>query len=194
MPAARCKPPRESWRSTAAKPAAVDQLEALKHLVKAREELAKAIEGLLTELRSELQARILAELNEMHEIQKDIRESTESQAPRLAQQSRTALIVVVGLSQKEAELAERTQHLTALTEETEFGIALPTALRVIGREMSKIQEWLKDGDASVRTVTQEKRVEQDLLALMEAMRRLPPTTPPPPGAPLPTEPGRASAN
>jgi hypothetical protein len=172
---------------TAAKPAALDQLEALKHLTKSRDELAKAVESLLVELRSELQSRILSELTDMHEVQATIRETTEAQAQRVAQRSRTALILVVSLSQKEAELADRTDHLRALTEETEFGIALPTALGVVSRQLSKAQEWLKEGDASARTVTLEKRIEEDLLALLEAMRRLPPTTPPPPGAPLPTD-------
>ncbi|MHC5541398.1 DUF4175 family protein, partial [Singulisphaera rosea] len=76
----------------------------------------------------------------------------------------------------------------ALAEETEFGIALPTSLRVISREMRKAQAWLKEGDATVHTVTLEKRIEVDLLGLLEAMKRLPPTTPPPPGTPLPSEP------
>jgi hypothetical protein len=173
---------------TAAKPAAADQLEALKHLVKSHQELARAVEKLLTELRAELQARIIAELTEMHEMQKEIRETTQAQAPRVAAKSRTAEIIVVGLSRKEAELGERTEQLTALAEETDFGIALPTALRVLAREMRQIEEWLKNADASPRTVALETRVEQDLLGLLEAMRRLPPTTPPPPGAPLPTEP------
>ncbi len=98
------------------------------------------------------------------------------------------MLLVVGLSRKEGELAERTERLRALSEETEFGIALPTSLRVLGREMQKIQGWLNEGDASTRTVLLEKRVEQDLLGLLEAIRRLSPTTPPPPGSPLPTEP------
>jgi hypothetical protein len=34
----------------------------------------------------------------------------------------------------------------------------------------------------------EKRIEEDLLALAEAMRRLPPSTPPKPNTPLPTDP------
>jgi hypothetical protein len=172
---------------TAAKPAAVDQTDALKHLVKSRDGLAKAMESLLVELRSELQAKILAELTEMHEIQTMIRETTEAQAPKIAQKSRTAAIVLAGLSQKEAEIAERTETLLTLVEETEFGIALPTALRVLSREMHRIQNWLKDGDASVQTITLEKRVEDDLLGLLVAMRRLPPTTPPPPGTPLPSD-------
>ena len=91
----------------------------------------KPSKSLLTELRTELQSRIVADLTEMHEIQQAIRETTEAQAPRVAQRSRTALLLVVGLSQKEAELGERTEQLAALTEETEFGIALPTALKVL---------------------------------------------------------------
>jgi hypothetical protein len=172
---------------TAAKPAAEDQLTALKHLAKSRDDLAKAVESLLVELRSELLTKIIADLTEMHEMQASIRETTQAQAPRVAQRSRTALILVVGLSQKEAELGERTEHLLALVEETEFGIALPTSLRVLAREMRTVQGWLKEGDASPRTVKLEKRIEDDLLGLLEAMRRLPPTTPPPPGSALPSD-------
>ena len=130
----------------------------------------------------------MAELAEMHEIQASIRETTEAQAPRVAQKSRTALILLAGQSEKEGELVERTGILLALVEETEFGIALPTALRVLAREMKVVQQWLKEGDASPRTVALEKRIEDDLLGLLEAMRRLPPTTPPPPGSPLPSDP------
>ena len=173
---------------TAPKPAADDQVEALKHLTKSRDDLAQAVEGQLVELRAELQTRIMAELAEMHEIQASIRETTEAQAPRVAQKSRTALILLAGLSEKEGELVERTGLLLALVEETEFGIALPTTLRVLAREMKVVQQWLKEGDASPRTVALEKRIEDDLLGLLEAMRRLPPTTPPPPGSPLPSNP------
>ncbi len=170
-------------------PASGQQLEALKHLTKSRADLAKATEGQLVGLRAELQSRLVAELTEMHEIQAAIRETTEAQAPRVLQKSRTALVVVAGLSQKEAELAERTNILLALVEELEYGLALPTALRVLSRQMTVIQGWLKDGDASERTVTLEKRVEVDLLALVEALRRLPPTTPPKNGEiPPPSDP------
>ena len=100
---------------------------------------------------------------------------------------------MAGLSQKEAELAERTEHLLALVEETEFGIALPTALRVLSREMRTIEGWLKEGDASPRTVALEKRVEEDLLGLLQAIRRLPPTTPPPAGLAAPLGPPGARA-
>ncbi|SIN68154.1 hypothetical protein SAMN05444166_0061 [Singulisphaera sp. GP187] len=177
----------EGLGKTAAEPAADNQSAALEALTKSREELAQAVEKLLVELRKELQARLVAELTEMHEMQAAIRESTQAQAPRVLQKSRTALIAVSGLSKKEAELGERMEHLLALVEETEFGIALPTALRVLSREMRSIEGWLKAGDVAARTIALEIRVEEDLLGLLQAIRRLPPGTPPPPGSPLPSD-------
>jgi hypothetical protein len=53
--------------------------------------------------------------------------------------------------------------------------------------MRSIEEWLKAGDVSGRTIALETRVEEDLLGLLQAIRRLPPTTPPPPGSPLPSD-------
>jgi hypothetical protein len=182
------KAAEQDLSKTAAEPAADDQSAALEALSKSREGLAKALEKLLVELRTELQTRLIGELTEMHELQASIRETTEAQAPRVAKKSRAALIAVAGLSKKEAELAERTEHLLAMVEETEFGIALPTALRVLSREMRSIEGWLKEGDTSDRTIALEKRVEEDLLGLLQAIRRLPPNSPPPAGTPLPSDP------
>jgi hypothetical protein len=168
----------------AAGPAAEGQSAAVDVLVKSQEDLARSIERLLVELRTELQAKLMAELREMHEAQSSIRETTQSQAPRVAQKSRMALITVAGLSKREGELGERTERLLALVEETEFGIALPTTLRVFAREMRRIEAWLKDGDVAARTLALETRIEEDLLGLMQAVRRLPPGTPPAPGTPL----------
>ena len=96
----------------------------------------QAVENLLAELRTELQTRIIAELTEMHEIQAAIRETTEAQAPRVAQKSRTAMMLVVGLvCKKRPSWATGPSSLLVLVEETEFGIALPTSLRVLAREM-----------------------------------------------------------
>ena len=171
---------------TAAEPAADNQDEALKHLVKSRDDLDKGIESLLVEIRTELQARILAELAEMRDAQVAIRETTEAQAER-AKTSRTARLLITGLAPKEGELANRVEELRVLTEETGFGVALPTALRVIDRQMLTVEDLLADADASKPTVDLQKRIEEDLLALAEAMRRLPASSPPPPGSPLPTD-------
>jgi hypothetical protein len=166
---------------TAAAPAADDQSAALDVLTKSRDDFAQSVERLLVVLRTELQHRLMADLAEMHELQLSIREMTQAQAPRVLQKSRTALVTVAGLSRKEAELGERTEHLLALVEETEFGIALPTTLRILSREMRSIEGWLKAGDVAPRTVALETRVEEDLLGLIQAIRRLPPGTPPAPG-------------
>jgi hypothetical protein len=169
-------------------PAAEEQSAALEVLIKSREDFSRSIERLLVELRAELQTRLISELTEMHEIQNSIRETTQSQAPRIAQKSRTALMTVVGTSKNEAEIAERTEHLLALVEETEYGIALPTTLRILSREMRTVENWLKAGEVAGRTVALETRVEEDLLALVQtAIRRLSPATPPPPGSGLPLE-------
>lgn len=173
---------------TEPEPAASDQLDALKKLLESRETLAGDLDELLVELRTELQAQIIADLTEMYEAQVAIRESTEAQAPRAAEQSRTALIALAGLARSEAELAARIEQLTDLVEITEFGIALPTSLRVLGREMLAVEALLKAGDATPSTIDLERRIEEDLLGLVQAMRRLPPSTPPPPGTPLPSEP------
>jgi hypothetical protein len=168
----------------AAEAAANDQSAALETLAKTREDFARSIERLLVVLRVELQARLVGDLTDMHVMQTSIRETTQAQAPRVLQKSRTALVAVAGMAKNEAEIAEKTENLLALVEETEFGIALPTTLRIFGREMRSIEGWLKAGEVGARTVGLETRLEEDLLALAEAVRRLSPSTPPPPGSPL----------
>ena len=183
----------QSLGKTAAGPAADDQSAALDVLAKSREEFTRAVERLLVELRSELRTRLFADLTEMHELQMSNRETTQAQAPRVVQKSRTALVLVAALSKKEAELGERLEHLLALVEETEFGIALPTTLRILSREMRTLEGWLQAGDVAPRTVALETRVEEDLLGLLPVLRRLPPTTPPPPGSPLSADPREREA-
>ncbi len=184
---ASMKSAEERLGTSAAAPAAEHQSAALEILARGRDDLKDSIERLLVELRIELQGRLVMELTEMHDFQMGIRETTQAQAPRVLQKSRTALLTVAALSKREGEIAERTEHLLALVEETEFGIALPTTLHIFSREMRMIEAWLKSDDVSTRTIGFETRVEDDLLALVQAVRRLPPTTPPPPGSPLPTD-------
>jgi hypothetical protein len=161
------------------------QSAALDVLAKARDDFARSIEKLLVELRAELQQRLMADMTEMHEVQAGIRETTQAQAPRVAQKSRTALIMVTGLAKNQAEIAERTEHLLALVEETEYGIALPTTLRILSREMRSVEGSLRATDAGPRTVALATRIEEDVLALVQTiLRRLSPATPPLPGEPL----------
>ncbi len=175
----------QSLVKTLAKPAADEQAAAMDVLGKSRDSLADSVERLLEELRSELRSRLIRDLVEMHEFQSSIREITQAQAPRVQQKSRIALVTVGGLSPKQGEIGERTEHLLALVEETEFGIALPTTLRILGREMRSIEGWLKAGDVAPRTIAMETRLEEDMVKLAGAIRRLPSQTPPAPGTALP---------
>lgn len=169
-------------------PAAEDQSTALESLSRSRDDLAQAVERLLEELRGELRTRLIGDLVEMHEEAKYLRETTQAQAPRVAKKSRTALLAVAGLSKKLVQTAEKTEHLLALVEEVEYGIALPTTLRILGREMRSIGVRLEAGDVSARSIAMETRIEQDLAGIAGAVRRLPSETPPPPGTPLSTNP------
>ncbi len=185
--AATMRSAEQDLGKTSAEPSATLQSSALDVLAKARADFVRAVERLLVELRAELQTKLVAELTEMHDLQTSIRETTQAQAPRLAQKSRTALITLAGLSKREAEIGERTEHFLALVEETEYGIALPTTLRVLSREMRTIERWAGAGDAGDRTVALAKRIEEDLPGLVQALRRLPAKTPPAPGTPLPLD-------
>ena len=169
-------------------PAAEDQSTALEALGRSRDELAQSVERLLEELRGELRTRLIGDLIEMHENAQFLRETTQAQAPRVAKKLRTALLAVAGLSKKLVEMAEKTEHLLALVEEVEYGIALPTTLRILGREMRWIGGRLETGDVSNRSIAMETRIEQDLAGIAGAVRRLPSETPPPPGTPLSTNP------
>jgi hypothetical protein len=185
--AASMRAAEQKLSKTDAGPAADDQSAALDILAKTRDEFTRYIERLLVELRAELQHRLIADVTEMHELQAGVRETTQAQAPKVLQKSRSALIMVSGLSKNEAELGERTERLLTLVEETEYGIALPATLRILSREMRSIEKWLKEGDVSARTTSFETRIEEDLLGLAQAVRRLPPTTPPPIDAPQSTD-------
>jgi hypothetical protein len=185
--AATMRSAEQDLGKSSAASAATIQSSALDVLAKARADFVRAVERLLVELRAEIQTKLVAELTEMHDLQTSIRETIQAQAPRLAQKSRTALITLAGLSKREAEVGERTEHFLALVEETEYGIALPTTLRVLSREMRTIERWAGAGEAGDRTVALAKRIEDDLPGLVQALRRLPPKTPPAPGTPLPLD-------
>ena len=94
-------------------------------------------------------------------------------------------MTVAGLSKNEAEIAERTEHLLALVEETEYGIALPTTLRILSREM-RTHRRLAQGGRRCRPHDRHGDACRGRPAglVQTAIRRLSPSTPPAPGTPL----------
>jgi hypothetical protein len=64
-------------------------------------------------------------------------------------------------------------ELITLVEETEFGIALPAATRIIRDEMDGVRGSLAAALAGEEVVAAEKQVEGDLQSLIDAMKQMP---------------------
>jgi hypothetical protein len=149
------------------------QGEAIASLKYAREQLAAEAEKLLNRLRAEIKKRTIEGIVQMLEGQIAIRQSTERLGPRVKDGARSVLTSIVALAGGEAKLVVIGEGLTALVEETEFGIALPAALRSVTDGMTEVKERLAAADASEEVVAAEKQIEEDLQALLEAMKQLP---------------------
>jgi hypothetical protein len=147
-----------------------DAVEALKA---ARAKLAAEEEKLLNRLRAEMKKRTIEGIVQMLEGQIVIRQSTERLGPRVKDGARSVLNSVVALATSENKLIVIGEGLTALVEETEFGIALPAALRSVTEGMTDVKERLAATDASTEVVTMEKQIEEDLQTLLDAMKQLP---------------------
>lgn len=156
-----------------AEPAEGEQERALESLELARRELALEEQRLLDELLAEVRQRVMETLALMLEKQIAVRETTETLAPSVAEGSPRAAASVVALGKAEGRIIELNDSILTLVEETEFGIALPAALRVVSRSMLKIEAWLSAGDASDTVIGAEHEVEDDLAALLEAMKQMP---------------------
>ncbi|MGE5192803.1 MAG: hypothetical protein ACM3U2_09890 [Deltaproteobacteria bacterium] len=149
------------------------QGEALASLKYAREQLSAEAEKLLNRLRAEIKKRTIEGIVQMLEGQVAIRQSTERLGPRVKDGARNVITSVMALAGGEGKLIVIGEGLTALVEETEFGIALPAALRSVTDGMTDVKERLAAADASEEVVAAEKQIEEDLQALLDAMKQLP---------------------
>jgi hypothetical protein len=155
--------------------AGADQQDALDSLKQARRDLQDDVQRLLDQLSHEIRNRVIEGLQQMLEQQIAVRESTTTLGPKAAQGSRQALTAVVALALRERQIVEIADGLIQLVEETEFGVALPSALRVVRRDMTAVEFRLQRGDASAEVIAAEQRIESDLQVLLEAMKRMPAT-------------------
>ena len=146
---------------------------ALASLKYARELLAEEAARLQNQLRGEVKKRVLEGLAIMLDEQVVIRQSTESLSARVEQKSRQAEAAVIGLSRSEAKVIALADELVNLVEETEFGIALPAAMRVVRDEMDAVRGALAEAHAGPDVIGSEKQIETDLQDLMDAMKQMP---------------------
>lgn len=149
------------------------QDDAEESLKSARAKLAAEADKLLNRLRAEIKKRTIEGLVQMLEGQITIRQSTERLGPRVKDGGRVVSNSVTGLASAENKLIVIGEGLTALVEETEFGIALPAALRSVTDGMIDIKDRLAAVDASESVIGMEKQVEEDLQSLLDAMKQLP---------------------
>ena len=160
-------------RGMEAAPAGKEQELALASLKYARELLAEEAARLQNQLRGEVKKRVLEGLAIMLDEQVVIRQSTESLSARVEQKSRQAEAAVIGLSRSEAKVIALADELVNLVEETEFGIALPAAMRVVRDEMDAVRGALAEAHAGPDVIGSEKQIETDLQDLMDAMKQMP---------------------
>lgn len=149
------------------------QGEAIASLKYARELLNAESEKLLNRLRSEIKKRTLEGLVEMLDGQIAVRQTTERLGPKVKDGARAVVTSVAALANSEGKLIAIGEGLTSLVEETEFGIALPAALRSVTDAMNEVRDRLAQVDASEEVVAAEKLIEEDLEALLDAMKQLP---------------------
>ena len=154
-------------------PAGQQQNDALASLKYAREQLAQEEQQLLNKIRAEVKKRVLEDIGEMIERQVAVRESTQKLGPKVKDGSRQVLAAVVALSKSEDQIMQIGDGLVTLVDETEFGIALPAALRAVIEEVDDVKQSLAAGTASDDVVTAEQQIEADLKALLDAMKQLP---------------------
>jgi predicted nucleic acid-binding Zn-ribbon protein len=83
------------------------------------------------------------------------------------------LASVAALAKSEEHIMQIGSDLVTLVEETDFGIALPAALRVVIEEMDDVKQSLTAGSASEDVVAAERQIEADLKALLDAMKQMP---------------------
>ena len=120
-----------------------------------------------------MRKRVIEALTAMLEQQVAVREATTALLPQIEKGSRQALASIVGLGKTENAIAEACGEILSLVEEVEFGITLPSALRVVRREMTAVEGMLTRGRADEGVVAAEQEIEKDLQASWKRCNRCP---------------------
>ncbi len=153
--------------------AAGEQEDAIERLERAREALEEERQKLIEQLRSQVRAKVNEALKEMLEGEEKIREATERLVPAVKADPATTGAAAARLATRQRALASVADRTIELIVETEFGIALPVALRAIERQMNVVGDDLAQGTVSEAIVYREQRIEKELAALIEWMNEQP---------------------
>ena len=146
------------------------QAEALKNLAEAEANLRQLEEQLNKDLEKFVLRRAMETLQEMIAQQQQIREETERLSERAGEKQESALAAVRDLEIPEAELLDRSDYVIELCELVQLSMTLPAAMDAVASEIELVADDLADGDASRRVIDAEYQIEEDLTALLDALK------------------------
>ena len=150
--------------------AATQQKIAMKELERAREELKQLEQRLREEIESLARRRVTEHLAKMLTMQRKVRKTTEKLKPRVATKQRQAVQAARQLALVEDRIVTLASQSIELVETTQFSMALPVALRDVEHRMIAVSDSLRSGRANDSVITREKQIEEDLQALLDAMK------------------------
>ena len=143
---------------------------AMDKMAQAKKDLEQKKKELQEKLKSEIAKQVMEALQAMLDQQTKIRETTESLSPKVAAGNREAVLGVQKLGPAEEKIAEMAEQTIQLIEDTEFSVALPSALGGIRRQMSLVAIDLLAGRAGSSVVDPEKAIEADLASLLAMLK------------------------
>ncbi len=146
------------------------QGQAADEMQKARDQLEKERQKILDELARQVRKQVVENLTEMLDRQKSVRGATAALARTPS--GPTVAAAAVRLASAESAIVRINQATLELIDETQFSVALPPALREVGRNCSSIADRLAVGTADGRVVADEQAVEQDLADLLDTFKQL----------------------
>ncbi|HAH44106.1 MAG TPA: hypothetical protein DCM07_04490, partial [Planctomycetaceae bacterium] len=151
------------------KPASEEQKKAIEQLSSAQQDTKKLEDQLRKEVESLVRQRVMDQLQDMITQQKQIREVTTKLQDRVAQKQKQALAAVRRLSTSEEKIISVCSESIELCELTQFSLVLPVALGAVREQMELVDEGLLRAQADKEMIADQKRIETDLQALLDAM-------------------------
>ena len=153
------------------KPASKEQQEALQKLNEADKTLADAEEQLKKEIEALVRQQVMEHLQAMITMQRDVRETTEKLAPRVADGTAQSVVAVRKLAESEEDILAVAQVCLDLCELTEFSVVFPSALGDVMGKMVQVRDQLTAGRADDETILLEREIEEDLQSLLAALQQ-----------------------
>ena len=152
------------------KAASKDQAKALEKLDEAEANLRDLEQELQKELEKFVLRRIMETLDVMVAQQRAVREDTARLSTRATEGQASAVAAVKELQPAESELLDQCDYIVELCELVNLSHMLPAAIESVGSEIETVVTDLGEGRATDTVIETELKIEQDLLALRDALK------------------------